>query len=95
MFKYIGLVLCLFISFSFANEGQDVVTCPMIAICKPSDGPKKNKSFTKINQAAYDCYRYVGETSLAESAALATTKCMAIYGATTATTPHENATSTK
>jgi hypothetical protein len=94
MFKYIGLALCLCISLSFANEVQDVVTCPMIALCKPSAGPKNNKAFAKINQAAYDCYRYVGETTLAESAARATTQCMAIYGATTATTVTENAKST-
>jgi len=80
----------LVIGLAVAEDKEFVVTCPMIAICKASDGAKQNKAFVKINQEAYDCYRDVGETDLAESAAIATTKCLAIYGSTTATTMTNN-----
>ena len=86
MLKYI--LIFLFIGFSFAEDqdGQYVLTCPMVTMCTPSNSSKQNKAFAKINQEAYDCYRYIGETDLAESAAIATTKCLAIYGSSTATT---------
>ncbi len=84
MLKYI--VLFLVGGLSVAEDKEFIVTCPIITICKTSYGAKQNKAFAKINQEAYDCYRYSGETELAESAAIATTKCLAIYGSTTATT---------
>ena len=77
---------------AYATEDKEaayVATCPAVAICKPSDGPKKNKAYAKINQSAYDCYRFIGETDLAQTAATAATKCMTIYGATTATVDNE------
>ena len=84
------LILFLVIGLAVAEDKEFVVTCPMIAICKVSDGAKQNKAFVKINQDAYECYRDVGEIDLAESAAIATTKCLAIYGSTTATTMSSN-----
>lgn len=67
------------------DESKFIVTCPIIQTCKPSDGPKKNKSMAKDNLEAYDCYRFSGQAELAQEAVTAATKCQAIYGATTAT----------
>lgn len=86
MLKYIVLFLVVGLAFADDKDVKFVVTCPMIAICKPSDGAKQNRTFAKINQEACDCYRYIGETDLAKSAAIAATKCMAIYGSNSATT---------
>ena len=84
MFKY--TVLFLFIGLSYADDKNSgyIVTCPAIQTCKVADSPTQNRAYAKINQEAYDCYRYTGETDLAESAAIATTKCMAIYGSNSA-----------
>ena len=79
------IILFFIIGFAVADDKEFVVTCPMIVMCKASDGAKQNKAFAKINQEAYDCYRYAGEAELAGSAATATTKCLAIYASTTAT----------
>ena len=80
---YLILVLC--IRAAVADGEQLTVTCPAIQTCIPRDGPKKNKAYAKVDQQAYDCYRYVGETELANQAAKATTSCLAIYGSTNAT----------
>ncbi len=86
MHKYIGLILYFIVALTIADDNEKAVaTCPEVAVCKPSDGPKKNKYYARINQSAYDCYRNLGETDLAQKAATATTKCLAVYGSTTAT----------
>lgn len=94
MYKYIILSLGL-VFYSVCALAADVppgedpakfiVTCPIVQDCKPSDGPKKNKSYARDNQLAYDCYRYAGQSVLAEKASAAATKCLTIYGSTNAT----------
>ena len=91
--KIIGFLLCFAVVSAYAKDDKEaayVATCPAVAVCKPSDGPKKNKAYAKINQSAYDCYRFIGEADLAQVAATAATKCLTIYGSTTATISSEN-----
>ena len=93
MNKYIILILYfgLFVEYAFADDNDKyVVTCPAIEECKPSDGPKKNLVYAKINQQAYDCFRSMGQVDLANQAFTTKTKCQAIYGSTTATVGADN-----
>lgn len=86
MKKALGMVFLYCLSIAHADDTDKIViTCPQVMACSPSDGPKKNKNYAKINQNAYECYTNAGETKLAQNAATAATKCMAIYGSTTAT----------
>lgn len=87
MFRYIYYTLAFFgvSSHAFADDGDIVITCPAIKDCRPSDGPKQNMSFSQVNQEAYECFRTHGETELASQAVKAQTKCLTIYGSTTAT----------
>ncbi len=87
MLKLFGFVLVFsgVFNYVFADDGDIVITCPAIKDCRPSDGPKQNMSFSRINQAAYECFRAHGETALASQAVKAQTKCLTIYGSTTAT----------
>lgn len=81
----------LYTNYAWANAvDQYTITCPAIQSCKPSDGPKKNQVFAKLNQQAYDCFQSMGQTDLANQAFTAKTKCQAIYGATTATVGTDN-----
>ena len=93
MNKYIILILYLglFMRHVFAEDKDKyIVTCPAIEECKPGDGPKKNQAYSKINQQAYDCFRTMGQTDLANQAFTTKTKCLAIYGSTTATIGADN-----
>lgn len=85
--KKLLFILGIFFVFKIyaVSESELVITCPKILLCTPSDGPKKNQDYARVNQEAYECFQKHGELDLAKKAAYEQTHCLTVYGFTNAT----------